>query len=345
MSALYVVVAILGLAFLMVVHEAGHFFVARFFGMRVTRFSIGFGPAIWKKQPKGSPTTYQIAIIPFLAYVQIAGMNPFEDIDPDDKGSYANARLHARILTIFAGPLANYLAASVILFVAFLIGGQKVLTTSIQVMPDTPAAAAKLQDNDTVVEVDGQAITEWEQLPALIAPKANKPVKFVVVRNGERIALDITPAPTGEGGRGQVGIKPVLRTVPMTVSEAAITSVKEPPIIVANLVIGIGHMIARQVKPELSGPVGIVSEIAEAAKRSFADYLQLVAGLSAYLAGFNLLPIPALDGGRLLFLGYEAATRRRANARVEAGIHFVGLAMLLMLVAAVTYADFWKMIR
>lgn len=345
MSALYVLVAILGLAFLMVVHEAGHFLVARWFGMRVTRFSIGFGPAIWKKQPKGSPTTYQIAIIPFLAYVQIAGMNPFEDTDENDKGSYANAKLHARILTIFAGPLANYLAASVVLFIAFMIGGQKVLTTSVEVMPDTPAAAAQLHNGDTVLEVDGQPITQWEQLPSLIAPKANQPVKFLVDRNGERMTIEITPAPTGEGGRGQVGIKPVLKSIPMSVSEAAVTSIEEPPMIVANLVIGIGHMIAQQVKPELSGPVGIVNEIAAAAKRSFSDYLQLIAGLSAYLAGFNLLPIPALDGGRLLFLGYEAATRRRANARVEAGIHFVGLAMLLMLVAAVTYADFWKIIR
>jgi len=345
MSALFYVVAVLGLAFLMVVHEAGHFFVARFFGMRVTRFSIGFGPAIWKKQPQGSPTTYQVAIIPFLAYVQIAGMNPFEDTDPDDKGSYANARLHARVLTIFAGPLANYLAASVVLFVAFLVGGQKVLTTSIQVIPDTPAAAAHLQEGDTVLEVDGQPITAWEQLPALISTKANQPVKFVVDRRGERVTLEITPAPTGEGGRGVIGIKPLVKSVPMTVGEAAVTSLKEPPIIVANLVVGIGQMIARKVKPELSGPVGIVSEIAEAARRSFADYLQLVAGLSAYLAGFNLLPVPALDGGRLLFLGYEAATRRRANARVEAGIHFVGLAMLLMLVAAVTFGDVGKLFR
>jgi len=345
MSVLFYVVAILGLAFLMVVHEAGHFLVARFFGMRVTRFSIGFGPAIWKKQPEGSPTTYQVAIIPFLAYVQIAGMNPFEDIDPDDKGSYANARLHARVLTIFAGPLANYLAASVVLFVAFMIGGQKVLTTSIQVIPDTPAAAARLQEGDTVLEVDGQAITAWEQLPALISTKANQPVKFVIDRRGERVTLEITPAPTGEGGRGVIGIKPLVKSVPMTVGEAAVTSLKEPPIIVANLVVGIGQMIARKVKPELSGPVGIVSEIAEAARRSFADYLQLVAGLSAYLAGFNLLPVPALDGGRLLFLGYEAATRRRANARVEAGIHFVGLAMLLMLVAAVTFGDVGKLFR
>ena len=97
MSVAYVVIAILGLALLMVVHEGGHYLAARRFGMRVTKFSIGFGPTIWKHRPKNSPTTFQVAIIPFLAYVQIAGMNPYEEIDPKDPESYANASLWASI--------------------------------------------------------------------------------------------------------------------------------------------------------------------------------------------------------------------------------------------------------
>src|ERR1700733_10175116 len=99
MSVAYYALAALGLAVLMVVHECGHFFAARYFGIRVTRFSIGFGPTLIKHQPKGSTVTYQIAIIPFLAYVQIDGMNPYEEIDPKDKGSYANASLWARVVT------------------------------------------------------------------------------------------------------------------------------------------------------------------------------------------------------------------------------------------------------
>jgi regulator of sigma E protease len=102
---------ILGLGLLMVVHETGHYLAARAFKMRVTRFSIGFGPALARHTPKGSPTTYQIAIIPLLAYVQIAGMNPLEEVDPNDEGSYANASLVGRITTIVAGPLANYLSS------------------------------------------------------------------------------------------------------------------------------------------------------------------------------------------------------------------------------------------
>src|SRR5215207_9578030 len=107
----------------MVIHEGGHLLAARAFGMRVIRFSIGFGPALWRYQPKGSDTIYQVALIPFLAYVQIAGMNPLEEIDPDDKTSYANASLFARVFAILAGPLANYLFASVLFFICFAFAG------------------------------------------------------------------------------------------------------------------------------------------------------------------------------------------------------------------------------
>jgi len=336
MSALFVIVAILGLALLMVIHEGGHYLVARYFGMRVTRFSIGFGPAVYKKQPKGSPTTYQIAIIPFLAYVQIAGMNPFEESDPKDKGSYANAPLHARIATIFAGSLANYLAASVLFFIAFMVGGQGRLTTIVEVVPEGAAAAATMQSGDKIVEIAGEPIQEWDQIRTLVSARAGQKTPILVEREGKRVTLDVTPEGSGEKGEGRIGVKATIENVPISVGQAALLSVKQPPRIVYELVAGIGQMIARKVKPELSGPVGIVNEMAKAVKRGFADYVGLLGALSAYLAGFNLLPIPALDGGRLMFLGYEAATRKRPNARIEAHVHAVGLFLLLTLVAAVT---------
>src|SRR5580698_10201080 len=136
MTIALTLVAILGLALLMIVHEAGHYFAARRFGMRVVRFSVGFGPTLWKHRPKDSPTVYQVAMIPFLAYVQIAGMNPLEDVDEGDQGSYANASLTGRISTIFGGPLANYLIASVLFFVSLMAGGKDVRSTEISVMPD-----------------------------------------------------------------------------------------------------------------------------------------------------------------------------------------------------------------
>ena len=116
MIVLHVLLAILGLSVLMIVHEGGHYLVARAFKMRVLRFSIGFGPTLFKHQPKGSPTIFQVGAIPFLAYVQIAGMNPHEEVDPNDPELFPNKSLLARVLTIAAGPIANYLLASVVVF-------------------------------------------------------------------------------------------------------------------------------------------------------------------------------------------------------------------------------------
>ncbi|PIE06065.1 MAG: membrane-associated zinc metalloprotease [Sorangium cellulosum] len=336
MSILSFTIAILGLALLMIIHESGHYFVARYFGMRVIRFSIGFGPVLYKKQPKGSPTTYQIAIVPFLAYVQIAGMNPFEEIDPKDKGSYANASLHGRILTIFAGPLANYLSASILFFIAFMVGGEGKASTNVEVLPDGAAAAADMKSGDKIIEIEGERVDKWGQIRDHIIARPNKKTNVVVLRDGKRISLDVTPEPKGENGQGLIGVKSKNINVPVSAGRATLLSIKQPARIVYQLVVGIGEMIARKVKPELSGPVGIVNEMAKAAEKGFSYYVGLLGALSAYLAGFNLLPIPALDGGRLLFLGYEAATRKRPNARVEAHIHAVGLILLLSVVAAVT---------
>src|SRR5260370_42499992 len=125
MTIAHFLIAILGLAVLMVVHEGGHYVAARHFGMRVMRFSSGLGPTIWKHKPKDSPTVYQVALIPFLAYVQIAGMTPYEESDPKDKASYANASLWARIVTIAAGPLTNYFFASVLIFFNLVMRGSE----------------------------------------------------------------------------------------------------------------------------------------------------------------------------------------------------------------------------
>ena len=336
MSALSIVVAILGLGLLMVIHESGHFLAARYFGLRVTKFSIGFGPAIFEKQPKGSDTTYRIAIIPFLAYVQIAGMNPFEDIDPNDKGSYANAPVLARIVTIFGGPLANYLAASVLFFIALSIGGEEKTTTLVEVMPNSPAAHATLENGDKIVELDNHAITEWSEIRGVITKRPGQQTPITIERKGTLIRLQITPDTSPQTGEGFIGVKSVLEKAPVTLSYAAWQSVKRPPMVVYRVVADLGQIIARKLKPDVMGPVGMVNMMANVAKTSATDYIAFLGILSAYVAGFNLLPVPALDGGRLFFLAYEATTRKRANARVEAHIHAVGLLLLLALVAIIT---------
>ena len=364
-----ILIGILGLALLMVVHEAGHLFAARAFGMRVITFSIGFGPTFFKVEPadgyfwftsfggkvrlrlgkhdekKHGPTVYQVAMIPFLAYVQIAGMNPFEDHDPDDKGSYANAGLFGRISTIFGGPLANYLFASVLFFFSFYHGGiiveqaQNERDTLVHVVDDHPAKKAGVESGDRIVRVDGVDVSNWEAMAKEITSHPEEEIEVVVEREGKEIPLMITPMKKED--KGIIGVEGVPLKRDVTVKEACVLAVSKPPLVVKGLVIGLGKWISGQVEAELGGPVMIVKESARAVRRGLPDWLYLLGALSAYLGAFNLIPFPALDGGRLMFLGYELATRRRPNARVEAHIHVVGLMMLLGLMLYVTiFNDF-----
>jgi regulator of sigma E protease len=326
----------------MVVHEAGHHLAARAFGMRVIKFSIGFGPAIWRHQPSGSSTVYQVALIPFLAYVQIAGMNPFEETDPNDKASYANSSLIARISTIFAGPLANYLFASVLFFSAFVIGGQPIPSLKVDVMPGGAAQKGQMQSGDRIVRIDQRELKDWDDLPQIVRSNAGRPLAVEVSRQGKTERLTIVPDRNAEG-HGQIGVKPAeVEWKPMALGQSLEKSVVYPAQLALLIVTDLSKTVTGRKKlsmKDLAGPVGIVGETGKAAKRGVVEFVSLLGLISTYLGIFNLLPIPALDGGRLVFLGYEAVARRRPNAKVEAQIHAVGLAMLLLLIAVVTVFD------
>lgn len=327
--------AILGLAVLMIVHETGHFVVARAFGMRVERFSIGFGPAIWRHKPRDSDTTYQVALIPFLAYVQIAGMNPFEEIDPEDKGSYANASLFGRIAAIIAGPLANYLFASVVFFASLLIGGKEVETTKVEVMKESAAAVAHMQDGDEIVAIDGKRVEKWAELREIVRKHQDKPLRFEVKRDGQPVTLEVTPRSGADGA--VIGVRAA--RAPMPLGEAAKLAVIQPAAIVALTVVSLTRWISGKEEGQLSGPIGIMRETKKAADAGLPAYLSIVGFLSTSVGFFNMLPFPALDGGRLMFLGYEAITRRRPNQKIEAQIHAVGMLMLLAILLVVSFRE------
>ncbi len=334
--------AILGLALLMVVHEGGHFLSARRHGMRVTRFSIGFGPRLLEHKPKGSDTTYQIALIPFLAYVQIDGMNPFDEIDPNDKASYANAPLGARIEAIAMGPIANYAFASVLLFFGFFLGGRDILddkSMHITVMPNGAAASAGLVTGDRILEVGGKAVRSWDELRGTIGAHPGEALVLAYEREGKRAQLTVTPGAKGSDAEGKIRIMPVFTHETVGFGESLALSLTEPTRVVYLQIRGLVRTITGKEKAEFSGPVGIAKEVAGAVRSGLGDTLKTLAILSAYLGWFNLLPFPSLDGGRLIFLGLEAITRKKPDAKIEARIHGVGLMLMLALVAFVSWGD------
>ncbi|MGB0679446.1 MAG: M50 family metallopeptidase [Polyangiales bacterium] len=341
MSILDILWAILGISLLVIVHEGGHYLAARAFGMRVLRYSIGFGPTLLRYQPKDSPTTFQICAIPFLAYVQIAGMNPHEKVEADDPGLFQNKSVIARITTIFAGPFANYLTASLIVFALALSGGPHMVPTEpmqvAEVAAGSPAARAGVQVGDIIRRAHGRAVRNVEELAQVTAPRAGKATVYHIERRGQRLPpLTMTPA-KHDDGRGIIGV--TAKTRRMYLGEAAQAAVVLPYSLTVAQLNGLGELFRRRSTEGLTGPVGMGKLVAEQAHKGWTEYLSMLMLLSVALGMFNLLPFPALDGGRLVFLGYELVTRQRANERFEAAVHFVGLLFLLGVLVLVTFRD------
>ncbi|MBK7077385.1 MAG: site-2 protease family protein [Myxococcales bacterium] len=351
---------ILALGVLIIVHEAGHFFVARWCGMRVERFSIGFGPAIAKWRSKRG-SLFQLAPIPFGGFVEIKGMNIAEDVDPDDKEAYPNKPVWQRILTIFAGPGTNYLAAVLLAFGIYSCAGIPNWAEHYKVAAVDPKAPAHgiLQPGDVIVEANGQPLKlrgagpNDKPLAVITNDAKGAPMKLVVERGGQRIPLEV---PTKEvevkDGAGNVindadgkpmkvfrmGIALETRGK-VGVGTAAVEAVKYPWLQTKQIVGGLYAAIRGKAEVRVTGPVGIFNEFSSAFGSGLIYGLELLMMLNVYLGLFNLLPLPALDGGRLAFLGYELVTRRRANPRVEMTVTMVGVLFLIVLMVFVTFKD------
>ena len=201
------------------------------------------------------------------------------------------------------------------------------------------AAAADIREGDKIVAVNEQAVANWDELKKAISSHPGEAVDIEVERDGARMHKTVTPAGKGHKFEGKILIGPLEKVEQVGFTKAVKLSVIEPPLVVYATVRGIARWITGKEKAEVSGPVGIVKETARIARVGPGELLQFLGALSAYLGAFNLLPFPALDGGRLLFLGIEAASRRRPDAKVEARVHAVGLLMLLTLIAVVTWTE------
>ena len=344
-----VIGAILAIGLLIVVHEAGHYFVARRCKMRVDRFSIGFGPPIlkWRR----GETDFTLGPIPFGGFVQIHGMTLAEDVSADDQRAYPNRPAWQRFLTILAGPGTNYLFAIFIAIILFTVAGMDVSTRWYEVgsVSKDFDAQGKLQAGDRILKVDNAPIFHTyrgevgKDLAEMVKRSEGKPLALTVLRQGREVAVTVVPKFDKEVGGHRLGIGLNLYEVEERMSVGVGTALVEAfyyPIDKTKLIgEGLWEIVTGKQKPVVMGPVGITGMIKSTFEVGWIRVLELLMLLNVYLGLFNLLPLPALDGGRLVFLGYEMATRHRANPRVEATVHMVGIMALLLLMVLVTYQD------
>lgn len=354
---MYWVLAIFALGFLIVVHEAGHFVVARLCKMRVERFSIGFGPGLLKRRSKKTGTLFQITPIPLGGFVEIRGMTIAEEVDPDDKEAYPNRPAWQRFITIFAGPATNYLSAIVLCFGVYACYGMRSKEhywSVREVDKDVPAYGV-LKPNDRILAINGTRV--WETSPdgktvsiADVLQKNAKSQVTVRVRRGG-VEQDLTvetaaqtpflsvPIPEVNTYRLGIGLNAEADRVPVGIFTAAKHALIYPIDQTKAILGGLKDVITRKEELDPGSTIRITAEFKKAFEAGWVIGLQLLMVLSVYIGMFNLFPLPALDGGRLVFLIYEMVTRRRANPRIESTVHMVGILLLLVLMVLVTFRD------
>lgn len=349
-------------ALLVLVHEFGHFLVAKWAGIRVEEFAIGFPPRLFSV--KRGETTYSINLLPIGGYVRMPGENG-ETTDENgayDPRSFASKSAGKRAAVLAAGVTMNILLAFVV-FTAAELAGQPRQPSNVppiadKVVAGSPAAAAGMRDGDTIVSINGQQVTYWQDITTLVGKATDVPpdvktvpVTVVVRHKGSDQPVTLTVRALAHPARneGRLGIQavavdPIITRVP--VWEAPIQGVRDMGTVVGLTGNALGQVITgkQAIGQVISGPVGIVNQTGEVASTvptlGWYWMFYLIGALSVSLALVNILPIPALDGGRLLFIGIEVLRRgRRISPEREALVNLIGMGVLLGLMLLVTLND------
>lgn len=341
---LQIILAILAFGMLVIVHEFGHFITAKRGGVQVNEFWIGMGPTLLKKEHNG--TLYCLKLLPFGGACVMEG----EDEESASEHAFGKASLPRRMLIVAAGALMNFLVGFLIVLAVIQPNGPNggyIVSTIDSVDPaSTAAAAGGLQAGDEILEVDGYNILMRSDFEVALARGADTTYEVVVRRDGEKITLPavvLEATIEGEDGRKMIGLTFAEQpdSIGMHINMAVRTSVNYARMVWASL----GMLVTGQVGvDQLSGPVGVAEVMATTASYSIAAFLQLVAFISINLGVMNLLPLPALDGGRLVFLILEGIRRKPVPAKYEGYIHAAGLMLLLALMVYVTGQDILRIV-
>jgi regulator of sigma E protease len=333
---------IIVLGALIFVHEFGHFICAKKSGVRVERFSLGFGPALWRKQ--WGETEYRISVVPLGGYVKMYGENPDEEVI-DPAGSFLHQSVWKRILIVAAGPLFNVFFA-IVLIAGIHIAGIPI-EKSVQigrVLTDSAAAQAGLQTDDTVMALDGQPIERIHELKSQIVASQGSTLQLQVKRGGQILTVPLTPRldPPSQEWRIGVELRPggiiIQRSNPLIALGQGLAWTWR---ITTLSVIGFGKILSGAIpaSESLAGPLGIARELGRQANYGWRNVVFLTAGISISLAILNFLPIPVLDGGHLLFFAIEILNGKPLSIRKREIAQQVGLLLLVGLMLFAFYND------
>lgn len=336
---LTMIAAVLIFSVIIFVHEFGHFIAARIFGVTVHEFAIGMGPVLWKKQGKRE-TIYSVRAIPMGGFCQLEG----EDEDSDSPGAFNNKKPIPRIVILVAGVVMNLLLGFVLVLGLMTTGAvvnQGLSSTIVESVNPESSAAEFLEPGDKIVAVNGKRIHIQRDLSFELSQNGPKEATLTVERKGERFTKSFVPMEMiyEDGSKGylvgfNIALKPV--TVWGVLRESFFQTVWMGKLVFVSL----GMLLSGQAGvQDMSGPVGVVSAMNTVAQSGLLPLLYFAAFLAVNIGLMNLLPLPALDGGRIIFVLIELIFRKPVPRDKEGWVHFVGFALLILLMVYVTWND------
>lgn len=344
------------------VHEMGHYLVGRWCGIGVQAFSIGFGPELIGFNDRRG-TRWKLSAIPLGGYVKFVGdinatstpdAEELNALSPEErKVAFHTQPVWKRAATVFAGPAANFILTIVVFAIMFAIYGKVVSDPIVaEVRPDSPAAAAGFEPGDRFVSVDGSPVETFSDVQRIVSGRAGDPLVFVLARGSTEVTLTATPAITEQtdalGNVIRIGAIGVVstpesgqpRVIELSPGGAVVEAVSETGHIIARTGQFLKRfVVGREDKCQLGGPVKIADMAGKAAQLGFEWLIQLVALLSVGIGILNLLPIPPLDGGHLVFYGLEAVKGRPVSERAMEAVYRVGMFLVLGFMAFVFWND------
>jgi regulator of sigma E protease len=340
-----VVAILLAFGLIVLFHEAGHFLAARASGMAVYEFSIGFGRPLlfWFKRGQ---TQYSFRLWPFISYVRVAGMEPGDD---HPQGFHRKSRF-AQAFVLATGSLMNFvLAIGIYIFMGAAMGLPVPDNMVEKIMPDTPAASAGIQPGDRLIGINGKLDLSLEDIQKQIRGSPGTAIDLEIEREGERLTIEITPmTETGYDLKrlrltqvplGVLGVYFHTSRQRKSIGESVVLGFTSTIGMIQLQAAGLLGMLARTVPPEAKGPVGVVHIMYGEARSGWLNFLFIFAAITVAIGFLNLLPVPPLDGSRLVIVALEGIRRKPFDKQKESIVHVIGLGLFLVLVVLLTYRD------